>query len=74
MLKAYFDKSGDHANKNQRFLHLSGVAAINTEWVEIDLNWKYILQAGNLKADYMHMVEAVHLRGEFDRASLSMLC
>jgi len=68
MLKAYFDKSGNHSDKNQAFLHLSGVAAIDSEWSEIDINWKHLLQTGNLKAAYMHMIEAVHLRGEFDRA------
>jgi Protein of unknown function (DUF3800) len=68
MLKAYFDKSGDHTYKMQTFLHLSGVAAIDTEWAEIEQTWRHILQAGSLKAEYMHMIEAVHLRGEFNRA------
>jgi hypothetical protein len=68
MLKAYFDKSGDHKNANQAFLHLCGVAAIDSEWAEIEASWNHILRSGTTKADYMHMVEAVHLRKQFDRA------
>jgi len=62
MLKAYFDKSGQESAK---FLTLSGIAAPDDVWVEIEQNWKHILLAGDLKAAYMHMVEAVGLRDEF---------
>ena len=68
MLIAYFDKSGDDNDPSQSYLTLSGIAATNEQWTEIDQNWRYILQCGPFKASYMHMVEAVHLRKEFSRS------
>ena len=65
MLKAYFDKSGQ---ENDRFLTLSGVAARDDTWVEIEENWNYILSVGCPKASFMHLVEALNLRGEFKKA------
>ena len=65
MLKSYFDASGK--GDTAPFITLSGIAADNELWTEIEDNWNYILQAGPLKATYMHMNEAVQLKREFDK-------
>lgn len=65
VLKSYFDKSGGEETK---FFTLSGVAANDTAWGDIDKTWNYMLGASNPKASYMHMKEAVHLVDEFDRS------
>jgi hypothetical protein len=62
LLRAYFDKSGQ---EDAPFLTLSGVAATDDVWKEIEATWLYTLGVGDPKAAYMHMVEAVGLRGEF---------
>lgn len=64
MLNAYFDRSGQD---DSAFLTLSGIAATEELWSEIAQTWNYILQSGDRKASYMHMIEAVHLRGEFSK-------
>jgi hypothetical protein len=65
VLKSYFDKSGGEESK---FFTLSGIAANDTEWAEIEKTWLYMLGANDPKALYMHMREAVHLTKEFDAA------
>lgn len=65
MLKSYFDRSGQ---EDAEFLTLSGIAGIDTLWAVIEDTWNHVLHSHNPRAEYMHMVEAVHLRGEFDKA------
>lgn len=65
MLKSYFDKSGEEEKK---FLTLSGVTANDKHWAEIEATWDFMLHTHHPKANYMHMKEAVHLNGEFDRS------
>jgi len=67
VLKSYFDKSGDFADLEQPFLTLSGIAATDKAWADIEHTWEYALNSGDPKAAYMHMVEAVFLREEFSR-------
>lgn len=62
MLKSYFDKSG---GEDVKFLTLSGVAANDKDWSEIDPTWQYMLDNHKPLARYMHMKEAVHLDIEF---------
>lgn len=64
VLKSYFDKSGQ---EDQDFLTIGGVAASDDVWDEIETDWGLILQKNNPPCAYMHMVEAIHLRGEFSR-------
>lgn len=64
VLKSYFDCSG---KDEAPFITLSGIATNDDLWAEIDTTWDYLLKVGTPKAEYMHMVEAVHLRDEFDR-------
>lgn len=64
MLKSYFDKSGGEECK---FLTLSGVAANDKAWDEIDETWLYMLGAHLPKASYLHMYEATHLSKGFGR-------
>lgn len=64
MLKAYFDKSGQHDTK---FMTLSGIAASDATWQEIEETWDYLLKVGEPKATYMHVVEALNLRDAFKR-------
>jgi hypothetical protein len=65
VLKSYFDKSGGEEPK-YRYLTLSGVAANDTAWDDIDGTWKYMLDTHKPKAPYMHMYQAVHLTKAFD--------
>jgi hypothetical protein len=62
MLKAYFDKSGQ---EDQDLFTIGGVAASDEVWAEIDTHWNLILKKNNPPAAYMHMVEAIPLRGQF---------
>jgi hypothetical protein len=62
VLKSYFDKSGQESDG---LLTLGGVAANDEVWANIEMDWMYYLQRHNPPASYMHMVEAIHLRGEF---------
>lgn len=66
MLKSYFDASGK--GDTAPFITLSGIAANDDLWAEVEANWNHILQAGTLKAAYMHMNEAAQLKREFDKA------
>jgi len=66
VLKAYFDKSGQHQD-NSKFFTLCGVAATDDLWAEIEPTWLHILSAGDPKAAYMHVVEAINLRNEFKK-------
>ena len=62
MLKAYFDKSGQ---EDQELFTIGAVAACDDVWADIERDWDLILQGNNPRASYMHMVEAIPLRGEF---------
>jgi hypothetical protein len=64
VLKSYFDKSGQ---EDQELLTLSGIAASDEVWKEIEGDWLHMLNNHNPRAEYMHMIEAVHLRQEFSR-------
>ena len=64
VLKSYFDRSGQ---EDAAFMTLSGIAATDEMWGEIEENWLGILRLTDPKATYMHMVEAVPLRGEFSK-------
>ena len=62
-IKSFFDGGGDSDR-----LILSGIAANDEVWTDIETDWRQMLQQHNPPAAYMHMVEAIHLRKEFDRA------
>jgi len=62
VLKSYFDKSGQ---EDQELFTIGAVAASDDVWTDIDRDWNGILRANNPSASYMHMVEAIPLRGEF---------
>lgn len=62
VLKSYFDKSGQ---EDQQLLTISGIAGDDDVWAEVEDGWRSILQNHNPPAAYMHMVEAIPLRGEF---------
>lgn len=62
MLKSYFDKSGQ---EDQRLLIIGGVAASDDVWSAVEDDWNSILHQHDPPADYMHMIEAIPLRGEF---------
>lgn len=64
MLKSYFDKSGQ---EDQELLTIGAVAATDDVWTELEDEWNEILRRNVPPADYMHMIEAIHLRGEFSR-------
>jgi hypothetical protein len=64
VLKSYFDKSGQ---EDQELFTIGAVAASDEVWAEIEENWNLILQKNIPPAAYMHMVEAIPLRGEFSR-------
>jgi hypothetical protein len=66
MLKSYFDKSGQ---EDQDLFTIGGVAASDDVWEEIETAWNLILQKNDPPAAFMHMVEAIHLSGEFSRAN-----
>jgi hypothetical protein len=63
VLKSFFDGGGDDDR-----LILSGIAAKDDVWLDIETDWLDILGKHAPTAKYMHMVEAIHLRKEFDRA------
>lgn len=65
MLKSYYDKSGQESD---RYMTLSGIAAHDGVWAEIESAWDGILKNRVPAAAYMHMVEAAGLRGEFSLA------
>jgi hypothetical protein len=60
--KSYFDGSGQ---ENAKFFTLSGVAANDDVWADIETNWQRILHDRKPAAEYMHMVEAIPLRKGF---------
>lgn len=64
MLKCYFDKSGQ---EDQDLFTIGAVAASEGVWADIEADWNLILQKNDPSAAYMHMVEAIPLRGEFSR-------
>jgi Protein of unknown function (DUF3800) len=64
VLKSYFDKSGQ---EDQEFLTIGAVAATDDVWTEVEDEWKETLRRNVPPAAYMHMIEAIHLRGEFRR-------
>lgn len=64
VLKSYFDRSGQETDL---FLTLSGIAATDETWNDIENNWNFLLHDHKPQAEYMHMIEAVPLRGEFSR-------
>jgi Protein of unknown function (DUF3800) len=64
VLKSYFDKSGQ---EDAAYLTLGGVATDDSLWKEIEDTWLYCLTNHKPPAAYMHMVEAVPLRGEFSK-------
>ena len=65
VIKAYLDKSGQ---EDQELFTLGAVAASDDVWAEIDTDWDTILKTNKPPASYMHMVEAIPLRGEFNPA------
>jgi hypothetical protein len=64
VLKAYFDRSGQ---ESAVFVTLSGIAANDNTWAQIEDMWRGILSDHNPQAEYMHMVEAVPLRDPFSK-------
>jgi hypothetical protein len=62
--KSYFDGSGQ---ENTDFFSLSGVAANDDLWANIETEWRRILHNRKPEAEYMHMVEAIPLRKGFSR-------
>jgi len=60
--KSYFDGSGQ---ESANFFGLSGVAANDDIWADIETGWNRILHNRKPEAEYMHMVEAVPLRKGF---------
>jgi hypothetical protein len=66
VLKSFFDKSGQ---EDAAYMTLGGVAGNDTLWSEIKSTWNYCLSCGDPKAAYMHMAEAVPLRGQFKKAN-----
>jgi hypothetical protein len=62
VLKAYLDKSGQ---EDQELFTIGAVAASDDVWADIERDWDTILKGNNPSASYMHMVEAIPLRGEF---------
>jgi hypothetical protein len=65
VLKSYFDKSGQEDSK---WMTLGAVAAGDDVWSEIEQDWTGILTRHEPPATYMHLAEAVPLRGEFAKA------
>jgi len=63
--ESYFDCSG--GVKNTPYLTLAGMAADDSMWSEFNRGWNDILRSSNPPAAYMHMTEALTLRGEFDQ-------
>lgn len=64
VLKTYFDKSGQ---EDQSLMTIGGIAANDEVWYEIESDWLHILHSHIPRAEYIHMVEAVFLRGAFDK-------
>jgi hypothetical protein len=64
VMKVFLDGGGDGGRDPDRVI-LSGIAANDEVWKEIELNWLGILQLGDPKAAYMHMNEALFLKREF---------
>lgn len=62
VLTSYYDRSGQEADE---FMTLSGVAANDAVWAEVEGVWDEILTSRNPPAEYLHMVEAKNLRGKF---------
>jgi Protein of unknown function (DUF3800) len=62
VLKSYFDKSGQ---EDQELFTIGAVAASDDVWADIERDWNLILQKNDPPASYMHMVEAIPLRGAF---------
>jgi hypothetical protein len=65
VLKSYFDKSGQ---EDQQLLTIGGVAAADDVWAIVEGDWNSILSHSDPPAAYMHMIEAIPLRGEFSPA------
>src|SRR5437773_10064368 len=63
-IKAYFDKSGQD---NSPFLTLSGVAAGENVWADIEQHWQRILHDRQPKAEYVHMRDVLGLQRAFDQ-------
>jgi hypothetical protein len=64
VLKSFFDKSGQ---EDQPFFTLAGIAAPNDVWAEVEGTWNSVLNRNDPRAEYMHMAEAVPLRGHFSK-------
>jgi hypothetical protein len=65
VLKSYFDKSGQEDSSH---LTLAAVAACDSVCLELEDDWNGFLAEHNPPAAYMHLVEAVPLRGEFSKS------
>jgi hypothetical protein len=65
VMKVFLDGGGDGKRDPDRVI-LSGIAANDGTWADIEDNWRAILQIGDPKAAYMHMNEAVFLKKEFE--------
>jgi hypothetical protein len=65
VLKSYFDKSGQ---EDQPLLTIGGIAANDQLWADIEIDWNDILQKNDPPASYMHMRDAIPLRGDFSPA------
>jgi len=65
VLKSYFDKSGQ---EDAQWMTLGAVAAGDQVWAEIEQDWTGFLLNHNPPANYMHLVEAVPLRGEYSQS------
>lgn len=65
VLKSYFDKSGQ---EDAAWMTLGAVAAGDDVWSEIEQDWTCILTRHEPPAAYMHLAEAVPLRGEFSKS------
>ena len=66
VLKSFYDCSGQESDA---FLTLSGVAANDDVWAEVETRWNEILTSHTPTAAYFHSVEAAGLRGIFKRSN-----
>ena len=48
-------------------MSIGGIAASDDVWAEVDSDWWHILHNHDPRAEYMHMVEAIPLRGAFSK-------
>lgn len=65
-VKAYYDSSGKSNSIRNRYLVLGGYIGTPNAWDEFERRWIAVLSSQ--KCAYLHMTEAMALRGEFARS------